>query len=38
MKENDKFKWVNRGEALKLLTYINLKNALKYVLRNHKLS
>ena len=37
-KEHDKFRWVDKREALKILTYINLKNALKYVLRNHKLS
>jgi 8-oxo-dGTP pyrophosphatase MutT (NUDIX family) len=37
-KEHDKFTWADRKETLKLLTYINLKNALKYVLRNHNLS
>jgi len=36
--EHDKFKWVDAKEAFKYLTYLNLRNALKYVLRNHKLS
>jgi 8-oxo-dGTP pyrophosphatase MutT (NUDIX family) len=37
-KEHDKFKWVDAKEAFKYLTYLNLRNALKYVLINHKLS
>jgi 8-oxo-dGTP pyrophosphatase MutT (NUDIX family) len=36
--EHDKYKWVDEKKALKYLTYLNLRNALKYVLRNHKLS
>ncbi|HLC39616.1 MAG TPA: NUDIX domain-containing protein [archaeon] len=36
-KEHDKFRWVDKREALRILTYINLKNALKYVSRNHNL-
>jgi len=35
--EHDKFKWVDEKSALKYLTYLNLKNALKYVLKNYKL-
>lgn len=36
--EHDKFKWVDAKDALKYLTYLSQKNALKYVLKNHKLS
>jgi 8-oxo-dGTP pyrophosphatase MutT (NUDIX family) len=36
--EHDRFKWVGARDAFKYLTYENQRNALKYVLRNHKLS
>jgi len=36
-REHDKFKWVDAKDALKHLTYLNQKNALKYVLKNHNL-
>lgn len=36
--EHDRFKWVSAKDAFKCLTYKNQRNALKYVLRNHKLS
>jgi len=35
--EHDKFKWVDEKDAFKYLTYPNLKKALKYILKNHKL-
>jgi 8-oxo-dGTP pyrophosphatase MutT (NUDIX family) len=36
--EHDKFKWVDEKDALRRLTHTEQRNALKYVLRNHKLS
>jgi hypothetical protein len=36
--EHDKFKWVDAKDALKLLTYSNQRNALKYVLKEYNLS
>jgi 8-oxo-dGTP pyrophosphatase MutT (NUDIX family) len=36
--EHDKFKWVDGKDILKHLTYLNQRNAVKYVLKNHKLS
>jgi 8-oxo-dGTP pyrophosphatase MutT (NUDIX family) len=35
--EHDKFKWVDKKDILKYLTYLNQRNAVKYVLKNHKL-
>lgn len=35
--EHDKFKWVNKKDILKYLTYLNERNAVKYVLKNHKI-
>lgn len=35
--EHDNFKWVEAREALKDLTYLNQRNAIKYVLKNYKL-
>jgi 8-oxo-dGTP pyrophosphatase MutT (NUDIX family) len=35
--EHDKFKWVDKKYILKYLTYLNQRNAVKYVLKNHKL-
>jgi 8-oxo-dGTP pyrophosphatase MutT (NUDIX family) len=36
-KEHDKFKWLDRKDILKYLTYLNQRKAVKYVLKNHKL-
>jgi len=36
--EHDRFLWVNKEEALELLTHKNHKIALKFVLKNYKLS
>jgi 8-oxo-dGTP pyrophosphatase MutT (NUDIX family) len=35
--EHDKFRWVEAKDAFKYLTYPNLKKALKYILKTHKL-
>jgi len=35
--EHDNFKWVDARQVFKYLTYINLKHAFKYVLKNYKL-
>lgn len=35
--EHDRFKWVDAKDALKNLTYLEQKNAFKYILKNYKL-
>jgi len=36
--EHDKFKWVNGKDILTYLTYIEKRNAVKYVFKNYKVS
>jgi len=36
--EHDKYLWVSKNEAMKILTHKNHKNALRYVLKHYRLS
>jgi 8-oxo-dGTP pyrophosphatase MutT (NUDIX family) len=37
-REHDRYMWIGKGEAMKMLTHKNQRNALEYVCRRYKLS